>query len=296
MTLGDVADVVSADRHQVDALATIELFPAPSAGRPRFLRAQDLQEILAVRQVNLTEHQFTGSSQVVVTNAGTEAPPGHAPSRRQPSSAERLLSEAIARYLKQHAAANQSWNATVKLDEGRSRSILESRQVSIHGGRAPWTGNQQFEVTVESPGEPTTFTVAAQIGSLPPIVTTVVPLAKGAIIRDGNVRLVAATTDDLTTDAAHSIEEVVGKETKLAIAPGMPIPEQAVRRQILVHRGDLIMVCADCGDSHPRRCPRQGGRWTGRSDFSRIDSRAQNLHGPGERRAGSGGLCPGGKG
>ncbi len=99
-------------------------------------------------------------------------------------------------------------------------------------------------MTVESPGEPTTFTVAAQIGSLPPIVTTVVPLAKGAIIRDGDVRLVAATTDDLTTDAAHSIEEVVGKETKLAIAPGMPIPEQAVRRQILVHRGDLIMVCA----------------------------------------------------
>ncbi len=40
VTLGDVADVVSADRHQVDALATIELFPAPSAGRPRFLRAR----------------------------------------------------------------------------------------------------------------------------------------------------------------------------------------------------------------------------------------------------------------
>ncbi|MCA9268982.1 MAG: hypothetical protein KDA41_10955, partial [Planctomycetales bacterium] len=47
--LGDVADVFAADEAERAALADIELFPAPAAGRTRLVRSRDVQELLAQR-------------------------------------------------------------------------------------------------------------------------------------------------------------------------------------------------------------------------------------------------------
>ncbi|MGO8749551.1 MAG: flagellar basal body P-ring formation chaperone FlgA [Thermoguttaceae bacterium] len=243
VTLGDVADVLTADRRQAEALAAVELFPASAVGRSRILRVQEIQEILAARQINLGEHRFSGSNQVVVTVAAAAVEPVQRPvSPAAIKQAERLVTDAVVRYLKDHAGADGSWNATVKVDERQVRAVLESRKISVRGGRAPWVGNQRFELTLDSRNEPATFPVEARIATLPPVVVAVAILPKGAIIRSTDVQLVAADANDTAGAALHSIDDVVGKETKRAISPGMPIPGELIRPQILVRRGELVRV------------------------------------------------------
>ena len=68
--LGDVAEIYGADPRQADALRAIELFPSPPPGRPRFLPVREVQDLLLLRGIILTEHHFSGSSQVTI-NGGT---------------------------------------------------------------------------------------------------------------------------------------------------------------------------------------------------------------------------------
>ena len=56
------------------------------------------------------------------------------------------------------------------------------------------------------------------------------------------MRLAAADANDTAGAVLHSIDDVVGKETKRAISPGMPIPSELIRPQILVRRGELLRV------------------------------------------------------
>ncbi len=53
VTLGDVADIASADARQSATLAAIELFPAPAAGEEKVVRVREIQDLLLLRGVNL---------------------------------------------------------------------------------------------------------------------------------------------------------------------------------------------------------------------------------------------------
>src|SRR3954462_961985 len=44
--LGDVADVVTADRQQARQLSSLPLMPAPAPGTERYLRAREIQDML----------------------------------------------------------------------------------------------------------------------------------------------------------------------------------------------------------------------------------------------------------
>ncbi len=59
VTLGDVAEVIAADRREAESLAAVELFTAPAAGQQRVVRLRDLQDLLATRQINMAEHRFS---------------------------------------------------------------------------------------------------------------------------------------------------------------------------------------------------------------------------------------------
>ena len=64
--LGDLADIYSGDTRETAALAAVELFPAPVAGQQRFLRVQELQDLLMLRGVNLAHQELSGATQIVV--------------------------------------------------------------------------------------------------------------------------------------------------------------------------------------------------------------------------------------
>ena len=79
----------------------VELFPASAVGRSRILRVQEIQEILAARQINLGEHRFSGSNEVVVTVAAAAVEPVDLlVSPAAIKQAERLVTHAVVRYLK----------------------------------------------------------------------------------------------------------------------------------------------------------------------------------------------------
>ena len=185
VTLGDLAEVLSADPRQAEPLAAVELFSAPAPGQQRVVRLRDLQDLLATRQVNLAEHRFSGASQVVVEGRGEAPSAPRAPvSLSVRKRAERLVSEAIVRFLQKVASGGPSWNVEVTLSDAQVRAIpADAAKIAVRGGEPPWTGSQQFEVAVESHEGPGRFTVRADVAARQPVVVAAVALARGAVVR-----------------------------------------------------------------------------------------------------------------
>jgi flagella basal body P-ring formation protein FlgA len=275
VTLGDVAEVVAADPRQAEPLVAIELFSAPAPGQQRVVRLADLQDLLNTRQINLAEHRFSGASQVVIEGRG-EAPSAPktplSPSVRK--RAERLVSEAIVRFLQKVASggaiaadrqdanpdrqdacptrqdagptrqdARPTWNVEVALSDAQARTIpADGTKIAIHGGEPPWTGSQQFEVAAEAREGTWRFTVRADVAARQPVVVAAVALARGAVVRASDVQVVPASAVTDSTDATHTLDEVVGKEATRAVAAGTVVQATVLRAPVIIHRGDVITV------------------------------------------------------
>ncbi|MGI8978894.1 MAG: flagellar basal body P-ring formation chaperone FlgA [Pirellulaceae bacterium] len=69
--LKDVAEIVSADENEAAALAELQLFPVPSAGKVRNVRRGEIRELLALSDVNLKAVTLSGAEKLVVRRAET---------------------------------------------------------------------------------------------------------------------------------------------------------------------------------------------------------------------------------
>ncbi len=252
VTLGDVAEIHSNDAKQVEALAAIELFPAPAATRRRYLRLREIQDLLLLRGINLTEHRFSGSSQVTILGR-TEpvAEPVPKKKRERPLSASniaranRRVREAILKYLGEYVSDKQPWLVDFKLKTPSVRLLDGSTYpVVVTGGTSPWTGLQQFTVTVDTPDEPIQFSLDADVTLPPAVVVAVRSLRSGALILPSDVRLQRKDSSDDEEQGFRSIDEVVGKETTRAVGKGRALLQTMVRSPLLVRRGDVVTVVA----------------------------------------------------
>ncbi len=247
VALGDIATIHARDQETVDRLASIELFPAPTPGRQRFLSVSQVQDMLFRRGANLAEHRLSGSSRVTVLGledaAGTERP--DAPSVAISNRANAAVSKAVVRYLGQAAPETGAWIVDVKLDEGQVRFVTAPRSsISVRGGAAPWTGPQRFEVTVDSDGEPATFQIDAEVSLPPNVVVATRAISRGRLISAADVRLEPVSATDRSSERFYGLDEVIGLEVSSAIAAGRPLTRKAVRQPILVRRGDVVAVYA----------------------------------------------------
>lgn len=247
VTLGDVAEIFAADREQAAKLARIELFPSPAATRQRFVRMREIQDLLLLRGVDLSEHRFSGSSQVAILGAGgpvrteRERPVTFSIARR----ADRRICDAVVSYLQQHVSADRPWNVTVQLSESQARLAADpTRTISIAGGNPPWSGLQRFEVTVSAPEGPMRFSLDAQVEIPPAVVVTVRSLSRGELISAADVELRHGNPQQGPSGGFHSIDEVVGMETIRAVAEGKTLARESVRSPVLVHRGAPVTVIA----------------------------------------------------
>jgi flagella basal body P-ring formation protein FlgA len=245
VTLGDVANVLAADSAEADRLAALELFPAPPAGTKRFLKVRRLQDLLLSRGVDLLEHPISGASQVVVlgfepddTTVDTEALPDSAVKQ-----AQRRVSDAVVRYLQAHVSTAEPWNVDVQLSPPHARRVASGEEeIAVRGGASPWVGIQRFEVAVRSPDGQVRFDVDAEVTVVPQRVVAARSLPRGAMIRAADVRLEHGI--DADSDAFHSIDEVVGKQTTRAIPQGKVLQHSSIRQPLLVRRGEVITVTA----------------------------------------------------
>jgi flagella basal body P-ring formation protein FlgA len=246
ITLGDIAVITAADDAQAGQLGRIELFPAPVAGTQRYLRLREIQDLLLLRGVNLVEHQFTGSNQVLIVGGqAVREQVDTALTAAVVRKANARVHEAVVDYLQRNAPSGTPWIVEMELSPAQARAVADySGTIVVAGGAAPWAGAQRFEFSLEQAERPTRFEVEAQVGVPPTVVVVVRPLTRGAIVRETDVDVQQSQVAESDADVFTRLDEVVGRETTRALTAGRVLTRDAVREPLSVRRGDVVTVYA----------------------------------------------------
>lgn len=277
--LGDVANIASSDPAEIRRLSTLPLMPAPANGGRRFLRQREIADLLAAHGVDLRSVAIDGADQVAV-QGGPAAAPAQS-TTITPTSTTRLNRRAA--LLEGHVTAAQpaqlDSQAIARLNDD-VRSLIarhlktkfrEASHYEIHcdvpqrhimllhsatsppvceGGTAPWTGQQRFELSFNTPSGPAKFHVYAEIvPPAKPVAVTTRAMARGDVITAADIELqdvgrVPTSDRRLPFD---SIETLIGMEVRQAIPSGSIVMSDAVQSPILVKRGELITVSSQSG-------------------------------------------------
>jgi flagella basal body P-ring formation protein FlgA len=258
--LGDVAEIHATDSEEAAKLKEIELFPAPPTGGKSFVRTREVQDLLALRGLNLSQHRFTGASQIEIRNGTRSGAPLTSSVTRR--AAERVEA-ALAAHLRRQAGKDTAWEFDLHLDDEQVRLVAASNEsLSAAGGEAPWTGQQNFSVTIPGESGNQVLSVATKVESVPLVVVAKRGMVPGDIVQATDVKLGRAQIRDDDVPC-RSLDEVVGKETERALVEGQAIEMDDLRSPILVRRGDPVHVYARSAGIQVRvegRAQEDGGR------------------------------------
>jgi flagella basal body P-ring formation protein FlgA len=244
VVLGEVADVFSADGERAEALKRIELFPAPAADQPRVLRVRELQDLLAARGINLSEHRFSGFAQVQIAAAKKRADANLPLSEQGAKRAQRRVEEAIQRYLREQSGAERPFQVQLELTGSQQRTFgTSSAPISVRGGAAPWIGKQLLTLAIDSPSGQEYYSLEVGVSEPSSVVAALHSLQRGSIIRAADLTLVPVDSrDDNETAVFHSIEEVAGKQVAKAVAEGKILTPDVVQSPLMVRKGDIVTI------------------------------------------------------
>jgi flagella basal body P-ring formation protein FlgA len=246
--LGDVAEIHAADAEQSKTLAAIELFPAPAQGQQRFVRAREIQDILALRGLNLSQHRLSGASRLEIH--GAEAPSVAGTPAARPLSAmaivraNELVQKAVVAYLQKNVSPTEPWKVEVKLDVDQARIVGANKEpLTVQGGEAPWKGRQSLTVLVPAAKGAASLNVEALIGLAPMVAVATRSLVPGDNVQATDVKLVQAPPRQ-TDNPFYRLEDLIGQQAIGAIVEGQVIDQEDVRAPLLVRRGDAVTVFA----------------------------------------------------
>ncbi len=246
--LGDVAEIHAADGETAAALAKIELGPAPVRGNLWQLSCREIQDVLALRGVNLASHRFSGASTVAITAA--DGPPSPSPREDRPvgnatiGRATDLVRRAILQCLEHEGAPADAWAVQPSLDTQQARLIAESSsELSIVPLADLAQGEKPFEVTLRGVGRSQSLRISARIAAAPACVVLAEGLTRGATIQAADVREVPLP-ELLRGQSGYFARaaEVIGLETAQTIAAGQPLRSDMLRRPLLVEKGRIVTV------------------------------------------------------
>ena len=268
VTLGDVAEILATDARQIEILSAMELFPAPSGSRQRFVQIREIQDLLLGQGVPLTEHRFSGSSRVTVLgNAPVSVVQQRALSPSDAKRAEQRVCQAVLHHLQQSGAisAGQHWNVRPQLDTEQMRLAANPKhQISVAGGTPPWTGPQRFEATVATGTEPVRFPLDVEVSAPPAAVVAARLLPRGTVVRASDVKLASDLSPEKSVLGFSKIEEVVGREITQAVSGLRGVVEEG-RRAYRERRDELTAEAEQMDSEHvPQAAPSDEG--SGRND------------------------------
>jgi flagella basal body P-ring formation protein FlgA len=272
--LGDVAEVVSADRQQARQMAALPLIPAPAPGTQRFLRKREIEDLLATQGVDLKELRIGGADQVIIDAAeigagqrpdarGSEPRPlnRHAAilagqsgagsyaalDKRQVDRIHSDLGRAVSDYLRSQTGEVPARCVICDVAE-RHLVLLEAvtSALACQGGTPPWTGRQRFVVSFTTADGPIEIPVYADVSfTAARVVVAVRPIERGEQITAEHVELRTMDAVDGTRGrraALGSLNKVVGMEARQALKPGDIVLADQVQAPLLVKRGEVITV------------------------------------------------------
>jgi len=245
VTLGDVADIDAATSEESRRLAQIELFPAPSGGRTREVHVREIQDALNLKNVDLSKIRFSGAS-VVKLRSSHDSLQGSIHTAGRSTEVNYSLSrlrQEIVKHLQSQVPGRTEWNITLEVAPNVAAAVSRPDvRLHVSGGRPPWTGRQQFRVSLRNRDGVRSVTVAAQIDSPMEVVVAVYPLRRGQVVRVGDVELRPLPRGARHEEALSDLDAVVGKELVRAVSAGRAVSEGDLRRPILVRRGKVVEV------------------------------------------------------
>jgi flagella basal body P-ring formation protein FlgA len=250
--LGDVADVHSPNAAEKQRLAAIELMPAPS--RARSIKLREIQDLLALQGVNLSEHNFAGATQVQI---GADSLSATAPAAAKPVASklnQRFAEQAhtrVARAIATHLetkASRAAWQVDFDLAPADAELIgARLTNLQIDGGREPWTGEQQFTVALKTTDGVKRIPVKANVSLPEMVVVPRRPLRRGEVIQASDLVEEMPQANVPSDRVANRMEDIVGRETTRSIATGQPIEVAWLKKPVLVRRGEVVTVFARAG-------------------------------------------------
>ena len=248
VTLGDIAEIDGADQHDNEKLAAVDLFPAPPVGRERFLHIREIQDMLALRGVDIARHRFSGANRIAVKRTDKDKQVAYekpivASARR---SANRRVHDAVLDYLKSSAPSSKAWTVDLTLTPEQIRPFLGPvRQIAVGGGKSPWTGAQRFRITVVRQDQsPVEFEVDVQVALPPCVVVARRAITRDTILTAADLAICRDFPRDGDIETFSTTEEAVGQQTARTIPAGTIIDKQWVRLPLLVRRRDIVTVTA----------------------------------------------------
>lgn len=241
--LHDLAELLG-DADAVRQLGETELLPAPLPGQEKRLSARELCDLLELRGIDTAAHTLSGAGQVAIANgAATDrravrSRRGTPPTRRQ---LETAVAQAVKKHLERMAAGETLGEIRPQLsDAAQLRLAAAHGALTASGGKAPWTGNQEFTLSTTDGAVQTT--VAVEV--LPARVAVALrrPLNRGAVIGPADVELAPQHTTARLDDAFENLDDVVGKELLQGSVAGQVLRRNVLRAPLLVKQGQPVTV------------------------------------------------------
>lgn len=247
--LGDVADLYDDDPQTAERLAQVELFPTPAVRR--YLALEELKSILTLRGVKVADCSFRGSARVeILPEAAAAARVAYrtGPNASRQRAAQRRVEQAILEYLAGRVDEERPWGVQAEVTPEDTELIARRLvELTASGGAAPWTGRQEFDVTVKVGEEVTHRTVAALLSTPEMVVVARRPMRSGELIHHMDVELRPAPPNSQQRKFAYSIDEVAGKQLSRGYSQSQPIDPRDARAPQLVKQNDVVTVYAVTG-------------------------------------------------
>jgi flagella basal body P-ring formation protein FlgA len=284
--LGDVAKIKSDNKQEAARLEALALMPAPGAGRRRFVRMREVQDLVAATGENMDSLNFRGELVVEVASSKTAQPAatqsvdrravwagtsaassanmnevqqasidkaaaGPRLTEGQVNEARNYLQQAIIEHLTRQTGRRADWQLSFDTDEANLAKVLETKSaIRCAGGMSPWTGPQRFVLSIDTAKGPVRVRLEVDVTLEHEVVVSVRPIERGQIITAADVAIQKWTALPQQTSrrqVATSLDSLIGMEATKAIQEGEAIYSDDFRAQLLVKKGQEIAVSTSGG-------------------------------------------------
>jgi len=157
----------------------------------------------------------------------------------------------IVEYLNGCIGERADWNVKPNVASIDAAQLARATtELKCSGGTAPWTGKQNFFLSFASADGDLRIPVSVEVSRPQTVAVAMRPIERGGIVTGAAVEL--QQWDTLPASAGRrtpvdDIEKLIGTEAVRAIQVGDAIFSDSVRPQLLVKRGDEVVVYARGG-------------------------------------------------
>jgi flagella basal body P-ring formation protein FlgA len=292
--LGDVAKIKCQDAKEAERLRAISLLPAPAPGRKRFVRMREIQDMLAAQGEDMSKLNFSGELMIeiappvekavakqesvdrravwagtsaVVATGMTAVPESLLPkpaavrlTAAEENEARNYVEQAVLEHLKRNSERKAEWQVAATVSTADLAKVLAAKSaLQCSGGVSPWVGQQNMVVAFRTERGPVRVRFVVDVNASQPVVVATRPISPGQIITAADVaveQVSEAPKETLRRKVLVSLDSLLGMEATRQIHEGDAVYSDDFRAQLLVKKGDEIMVFARGGGIQVRTVAR----------------------------------------